>query len=42
MLLGLVSRSESVLELVEHVPDVVTFVRERQVVLVYRGLDFGP
>ena len=23
-------------------PDVVTFVRKRQVVLVYRGLDFGP
>ena len=42
MLLGPVSRSESVLELVKHVLDVVTFIRKRQVVLMYRGLDFGP
>ena len=40
--MGLVRWSESVLELVEHVPDVVAFVRVGQVVLVYRGLDFGP
>ena len=42
MLSGLVCRSESVLEIEEHVPDVVAFVRIGQVVLVYRGLDFGP
>ena len=42
MLSSLVSRSESVLKLVEHVLDVVIFVRKRQVVLVYRGLDLRP
>jgi len=41
VLLGPVSWSKSVLELVEHVPDVVTFVHKSQVVLVYYGLDFG-
>jgi len=42
VLLGPVRWSESVLEIEEHVPYVVAFVRIGQVVLVYRGLDFGP
>ena len=42
MLSGPVSWSESVLKIKEHVLDVVAFVRIGQVVLVYRGLDFGP
>ena len=42
MLLGPVRQSESVLEIKEHVLDVVVFVCIGQVVLLYHGLDFGP